>query len=671
MYSDMAMKRLFSLSPLARRCSGATALLAFFILLLLCPGCGTQRKLQRVRTQATRPAELALEDERAELQPQFTRAARVSDTISVDDGQGGRRILMRAIPDARGGMTPFEELDPVVVTARFRNLAERDGKVDIAFQVRVPAEMRDSRWQLRFYPDLHLPDGRQRLDPVIITGSDYRRSQLRGYEQYNRFLNRISADTTLHVDRHQLEVFIERNIPALYAFKRDSSFVSDELFVSSYGVTEQEAVEHYTLWTSIRRNRLLRDREKMYRRYVKVPIASDGVRLDTVLRDEHGYFVYHYTQPVAITPRIRKIDVTLSGGIYDTDDRLLYSFPAGDPLTFYISSLNALADSSDRYLTRVEERQMAVTSSHRIDFELGRADINPALGTNRATLSRIRRDIADLLSLGGGFALDSVMVDAFASPDGSVQRNDELSAQRGESVARWLGGCILSVRDSLYGVTGPVYDLSGRPAGPGAPVIRNVRSRGRGENWPLLDWYVDADPLLTADQKVRYASLQVVEDLDRRQALLTRESFYPYLFEQYYPRLRTVELTFHLKGTVPQRDTVRTDIVDETYASGVQALARMEYAQAARILAPYGDYNTALAYSALGRNAAAMAILSQLPASAEVLYLKAILHARLGQERDAVDCYLAACREDPAFVRRGNLDPEIRALIRLYNLQNE
>ena len=47
-------------------------------------------------------------------------------------------------------------LQAAVVTARFRNIAERGGKVDLRFQITVPARMRDSRWQLRFYPDMFI-----------------------------------------------------------------------------------------------------------------------------------------------------------------------------------------------------------------------------------------------------------------------------------------------------------------------------------------------------------------------------------------------------------------------------------------------------------------------------------------------------------------------------------
>ena len=57
--------------------------------------------------------------------------------------------------------------------------------------------------------------------------------------------------------------------------------------------------------------------------------------------------------------------------------------------------------------------------------------------------------------------------------------------------------------------------------------------------------------------------------------------------------------------------------------------------------------------------------------NAEVNYMLALLYARQGDERSAVECYLHACAQNGAFVHRGNLDPEISALIRKYDLNRE
>ena len=234
--------------------------------------CRTGGKLREIRSGRLQ-AELSTARDRQVTSPprrgndpDSLLLTRQDTTLVVEDLEGNRVILMKAAVDSSGELMASDVLDAAVVTARFKNVAERGGKVDIRFTIRVPEGMRDSRWQLRFTPEMYILGDSLDLEPVLITGSAYRKRQLRGYEQYERFLARIISDTTRLIDLAQLEVFVRRNLPDVYRFKTDSSFVSDETFASYYGVTEQEALQHYTKAFLIRRNaRLSSRREKMYR----------------------------------------------------------------------------------------------------------------------------------------------------------------------------------------------------------------------------------------------------------------------------------------------------------------------------------------------------------------------------------------------------------------------
>ena len=269
------------------------------------------------------------------------------DTLKFKDDDGTEIIIMKAVKDDETGeMVAADVLDAAMVTARFRNIAERKGKVDLAFQVIVPASMRDSRWQLRFYPDMYVLEDSIRLEPVIITGAAYRKAQLRGYEQYDKFLSRIVEDSTAFINVRQLEIFLKRNIPALYAFKTDSTYVSDEEFLSAYGVSEQQAIDHYTNKFAKNMNERRKARkDKMYARYVKSPIVTDGIRLDTVMVTSEGDFIYNYVQTINTRPKLRRADIVLSGEIYQQEERL-YEVPRSEPLTFYISSIQPLGSLS-------------------------------------------------------------------------------------------------------------------------------------------------------------------------------------------------------------------------------------------------------------------------------------------------------------------------------------
>ena len=119
------------------------------------------------------------------------------------------------------------------------------------------------------------------------------------------------------------------------------------------------------------------------------------------------------------------------------------------------------------------------------------------------------------------------------------------------------------------------------------------------------------------------------------------------------------------------KDTVHTTVVDSIYMKGVKALCDMDYAQALPLLRPYKDYNAAIAYVGMDMNASAMDILQDMEKTAQVNYLLAILYSRQGDEEKAVECYVRSCRQNRMYVHRGNLDPEISVLIKLYGLNKD
>lgn len=646
----------------------SSKLLIFFILVLIIFSCSTQRKITRVR-QENAQATLALGMDTSFV-PTIRNQKVTRDTLKVKDDDGREILIMKAIKDdISGDMVATEQLDAAVVTARFRNIAERHNKIDLAFQVIVPASMRDSKWQLRFHPDMYILNDSIRLDPVIITGSAYRKAQLRGYQQYNRFLSKIVSDTTRFINIRDLEIFLRRNIPQIYAFKTDSSYVSDETFYTMYGVSEQEAVDHYTNKIAKRLNERRKSRvDAMYRKYVKVPIVTEGIRLDTVMVSSNGDFIYNYIQTINARPRLRRVDIVLSGEIFESDKQL-YTIPRSEPLTFYISSISSLADNTERYLTKVIERQAEANTKSRIDFKVGKSDIDPSLSDNAKELARIKGILFSLLQ-NEVFDLDSIVVTASASPEGKNDLNRRLSQSRSESISKYFGTYIKSLQDSLAAEGGFTLDESGK-AHRRKKVSISFISKHIGENWNMLDYLVDEDPNLSEGDKSDYDMLKKVADLDAREYLMHKEAFYPYIKDEIYPKLRTVAFDFHMHRKDMVKDTVHTTVLDSTYMRGVAALKNMDYDGAVALLRPYEDFNTALAYIGLDRDLSALSILTKLEKTPAVNYLMAILYSRTGETEMAVESYLKACRQDHAYVHRGNLDPEISTLIKTYGLNQE
>ena len=646
------------------------------VALAVVSSCATRRKLMNLvnASDSTATVQLALAKE-ADYLPEMKNDLSASrDTLTVKDDDGREFLLMKAVKDEETGeMVATEVIEAAKVTARFRNVAERHGKVDLAFQIMVPPSMMDTKWQLRFYPDMFVMGDSLRLEPVIITGGGYRKAQLRGYELYDKFLAKIVQDTTKFIDIEQLEIFLQRNIPQLYAFKSDSSYVDESRFNTVYGVSQRQAVEHYTNKVARRINeRRKNKREAMYAKYVKVPIVTEGIRLDSVVVNTDGDFVYYYVQTINTRPKLRKVDVKLSGEIFESDKRI-YTIPVTEPLTFYISSISAFVDNTEKYLTKVIERRATANTECRIDFEAGKSEIKMDYADNAYEINMISKTIASLLE-NKDFDLDSIIVRATASPEGRFTLNSSLAQKRSEAVSSYFSKYIEAYKDSLRQEAGFSMSFNGEEqkiVAAEKPVDIRFTPRCIPENWDDLDALVDKDVVMNPDQKSDYFSVRSESNPDVREARMKNQAYYRYMKETLYPKLRTVKFNcyLHRKGMI--KDTVHTTVLDSTYMRGVQELRDMNYAEALALLIPYDDFNTAVAYVGMDRNVNAMRILSKLEKTAQVNYLMAILYSRSGDFNNAVQHYVTSCRQNPSYRFRGNLDPEISVLIKQYGLNSE
>ena len=636
--------------------------------LLLAWSCSTHRKLSTLKGVDAR-ADLTFMKESLIPQLDSSINSTVRDTFKVTGLNGEEFLIMKAVQNEEGEMVAHDVLNAATVTAKFRNVAEREGKVNINFQVIVPPIMVDSKWQLRLYPDMFVLGDSIRLEPIYITGMDYRQTQLRGYERYDRFVNSIIRDTSVFVNATLLDRFLRRNFKEVYAFKNDTTFVSDNEWKSSFGVTGPEAVKHYTYDMRVKINERKKSRmDQMFRKYVKSPIISEGLRLDTIVKSSDGSLIYDYIQQINTRPKLRKVDIYLSGEIYE-QDKIVYSVAKNGPLTFYISSLSSFVDLRERYLTQVIERRVQADTRCNIEFASGKHDINQELGNNRQEIGRVT-DYLTMIMRNESFDLDSVVVTSYASPEGKASFNKSLSLKRARSVSDYFTRVMAEYADSLRSNQGFSIDESGNVTVSSITNYVDMVSRSHGEDWDTLDDMIIMDTVMTSDDKNEYFALSNIE-LDRREYLMQSRKWYRSMRERLYPSLRSVRFNFymHRKGMV--KDTVHTTVLDSTYMKGVQALKDMDYETALVLLSPYNDINTAVAHLGLGHNVSALQILEKQKRDARINYMLAVVYSRKGQDREAVEYYMRSCEQDPSYVHRGNLDPEISALINRYGLNKE
>ena len=618
----------------------------FLAVALSVTSCTSYKRVRQMRTGEVMLGLSVREDTRYEEPEQEP----VVDSMSAE--VSGGPIIMNAIRDTETGeMVATDVISASKVIARFRNVAERDGYVTIGFDITVPESMMDSRWRLKILPNMLIASDTLPLMPVYVTGKAYRNAQLRGYQRYRAFLASIVTDTTDMIRMHQLEIFLERHFPQTYMMKNDTSIISSPRAESLFGVTQLEALRHYTRHWKVKRNEWKkRNRSAVFGRFVKDPVISEGAKLDTVITAEGG-LVYQYNHTFRSRPGLRKVMVSLDGKVYENGNCVL-ELPFPQDLTFYISSLSSLVDTTVRYRMQVLERTVYDHTLALIDFDKGSFRVDTLLGDNASELRRVHRCVEDVIAR-SGLVLDSLVVRASCSPEGAYRLNERLSLARSKAVTE--------------AVSVP------------AEMKRCLKTACMPENWGHFRKLVSNDTLLgrTSRDKIlkltqgldvigrREGTVASAEAMDKAEAKLSGLPEYRYLREKIYPQLRSVSFEFHLHREGMVKDTVHTTVVDSVYMSGVEALKELDYKTAVGILRPYRDYNAALACLSMGYDHSALDILEGLDLQEpRVCYLMAMVLSRLERYGRAMECFEKALELAPALEFRANLDPEMSVLIK-------
>ncbi len=612
------------------------------IVLTVCViSCSPFRKMQKIRSGQVGMTlsvveEVPLEDE--------------DDEIVIDSIRGtlsDEPIIMNAIKDSETGeMVATDVINASKVVARFRNVAERAGYVSINFDVTVPAAMSDSEWQLKILPMMRIQEDTMALEALYVTGEKYREGQLRGYQRYRAFLASIITDSTDFVRVGQLEIFLKRHYPETYAMKTDSSFVPAPMAENLFGVTQREALEHYTKhlkWKLNERRKARKD--MMYGKYVKDPIVKEGIRLDTVLTSSDGDFIYRYIHSFRSRPHLKKVMVSLDGRLYEGGE-CVHEFPFPEELTFYISSLAGLVDDTPKYIRYILERRVYDNTKALIDFGQGSSEVDTTLRDNAAEMRRVRKCIDDVVAR-NDLELDSLVIMASCSPEGALSLNRKLSRARSEAVCKYIEDFVPEEwKDSL-------------------------RTSEMPENWEQLEKLLINDSTITETSRKRIlAIITDMSDPDVAEYKLSWLPEYRYLREKLYPQLRSVRFDFFMHRIGMQKDTVHTTELDTVYMAGVEAMKALDYKKAVAVLRPYDDYNSALAFMSADYNHSALDVLGRLDdTDPKVCYLKAMVLSRMEQHEEALKYYKLCLAYDPYMKYRANLDPEMHLLVKQYDTE--
>ena len=679
-------------------------ILPFAVFSGLLLSCSTAPRLARVRISQPQMRETAA-DTNYQLPKQVTWT----------DEKGVQHIVTEAAKDSvTGEYITQMELTEITVVAKSKQVAERNGRINLDFVVTVPGELISNKWQLQLTPVAYKRTDTIRLDRIFLSGADFAKMQKKGYMRYQAFMNSIIPDS-LYLQK----LFDEKGYRKALAELEDEYFQAwkHEVIAKERWIDwSDKANARFALFNyKMERNRqaiagynsILEHlpaywlRREMDGRYIpsKWRIFADGnhrIRTKSITPEDSAAITERFTDYGKMAENQKKKE--LAGEMYEKYVRFPYesarldtvikegdsfvyyykqelpatentkkidltldgqilskdetrtALPPSDTITYFISSMVQFLDRTPRYKKRIITRKDEVSLRAYVTYRPGSTGFSENTGNNKAEIDKVFETIRGI-SYTGEFLIDSIRMTATSSPEGSSEMNLFLSRERALALKRYLA----ERTDDREGV-----DTLFRP-------------HWIGEDWARLHELVRADDSLSN----RTALLHVMEETrnpdSREQALRGYASDYKRIREKHYPLLRGVEFKFHLHRRNMIQDTVVMPVIDSTYMEAVRLIEDRQYRRALSILEEsYGeDYNTAVCLMSLGYDSRALDIMLAQPDTSDRNYLLAILYCRLGREEEALKTYVKSCDQDDSKIWRGRLDPEINKLIVTYNLYKD
>ena len=666
--------------------------------------CATDHKLARVRIS----------------QPQMKEA--VADTgfrlprqITWTDDKGKEHIVTEATKDSvTGEYITQMELSEITVVAKSKQVAERNGKINLDFIVTVPGELISNKWQVQLTPVAYKSADTLYLDRIFLSGADFAKMQRKGYMRYQAFMNSIIPDSLylqkLFDEKGYRKALAELEEEYFQAWKHE--VISKERWIDwSDKANARFALFNYRMERNKQAiagyNSILeylpayRLRREMDGKYIpsKWKIFAEGnykIRTRNITPEDSASITRRFTDYAKMAEnRKRKeqagemyekyvrfpyeaarLDTVIKEGdnfVYYykqelpatentkkidltldgqilSKDETKTQLPPSDTITYFISSMVQFLDRSPRYKKKIITRKDEVNLRAYVTYKSGATEFSEDIGDNRAEIDKVFETIHGI-NYTGEFLIDSIRMTATSSPEGSADMNLFLSKGRALALKKYL-----ALRSD---------DREG--------VDTLFRPRWIGEDWNRLHELVLADDSL---ENKAYL-LRIMKETDnpdnREYALRKYPADYMRIRGKHYPLLRGVEFKFHLHRRNMLQDTIVMPVIDTTYMQAVKMIEDRQYRQALAILdVSYpDDYNTAVCLMSLGYDKRALEIMTEQADTSDRNYLLAILYSRLKREEDALKMYVKSCDQDASKIWRGKLDPEINKLIVTYNLYKD
>lgn len=533
-----------------------------------------------VHTSKTLRDKVKLEEQKAEAQ-----------FISVTDSTTGKTLFFgdqsNTVIGEDGERMAKIDIDAISIRARSRTLPERNGMVEVDFLVVLPAALQGESQSLVITPALLMPGGEHKnLEPLQIRGGLFSKLQERNYWRFAKF-------------RDNLQV--------------------------KYNNGEMSKEDSASL-------------KRVFEEFVRYPYL-DHARMDSISRGE-DLITYHYREKVKVENDIKRMQIVLEGSVRALDGST-YILPVPDTLQFNLSSMLAFVDNGERYKTRIVEKFAFVQDRNYLTFKVNNTKIIDTLGDNAQQLEKMSKLMYDVLYQ-SEFHVDSIILTATSSPEGSFAINTKLAKERAHSLSDYLRA---------------KFDF------PEMDTL--IKVRWVGEDWTELVNVIDnySAQLKNYESIREIASRAGDRDGLERQIRQLYPADYKFMLETIYPMLRAVNFKYDLRRVGMVKDTIHTQELDTVYMRGVELLKERRYAEAHELLFESRSQNSAVCMLSLGFNRAAYDVLMELSTTPAIDYLRAVVCSRMAKDEDGRQYFFKACEADPTLEYRGRLDPEITAII--------
>lgn len=232
-------------------------------------------------------------------------------------------------------------LQEVKVTARFKNVAERGGAVQLAFNIQVPPELQNDNWELYMSPVASVMNDSITLQGISLVGENFRKKQERQYEYYNELCKVIIPENDLNqfLNRRELEKSIARHNrevlrQAKLSYRRS---LKSENFKIQTSEDTAVFVSKYMNSAKVNRNEYFkRVLANQFDRIVTLK-KRDNLQADRIA-DPDSIYNYAYQAEIPATDATGRIKISMRAEIRSLNGDC-YPVRMSDSLSFVVSSL--------------------------------------------------------------------------------------------------------------------------------------------------------------------------------------------------------------------------------------------------------------------------------------------------------------------------------------------